>query len=254
MLYQIRQQMPVAAVSSTFFSSLLASHLWQRIWFSLKELTQHCVSGSHLLPQQLLQHQVSDVWVFVTDSGSYHGPYPNSTSPQLSAGGLVKRVFCKAPQCRLELQAYMQAQGLAPVIPVFVVLTRWGSWIEATQYLAENQDILYDFRPTLPLSPKAVRDLRELLEEKRDVLKAQAIFIVEHSAEILSTLTKLEETSNPSAASTVSWTTSTCCPRTEGLSTGVLGPETGSWMKRSGLPALSSSRRPWLTALQGCRL
>lgn len=171
----------------------------------------------------------SDVWAFVTDSASYmkkafntilHDLFPNSKHITCLAHllnlvlevfpdifedlnrvcGLVKKVFCKAPQRRLELRAYMQAQGLAPVMPVFAVLTRWGSWIEAVQYLAENLDILYDFTLTLPLSSKAVCDLRQLLEEKRDVLKAQAIFIVEHSTEILAILTKLEETSNPSAA------------------------------------------------------
>ena len=60
---------------------------------------------------------------------------------------LVKRVFCKAPQRRQELRAYMQALGLAPVMPVFAVMTRWGSWTEAVQYLAENLDILCDFSP-----------------------------------------------------------------------------------------------------------
>ncbi len=99
-----------------------------------------------------------------------------------------------------ELWAYMQALGLAPVMPVFAVVTRWGSWIEAVQYLAENLYILCDFIPSLPLSSKAVWDLRVLLEEKEAILKAHAIFIVEHSTEIKTTITKLQETSNPSAA------------------------------------------------------
>lgn len=94
----------------------------------------------------------------------------------------------------------MQALGLAPVMPVFAILTRWGSWIDAVQYLKENLDILYDFIPTLPLSSKVLWDLRALLEEKNHVLKAQAIFIVEHTTEILATLTKLQDTSRPSSA------------------------------------------------------
>lgn len=171
----------------------------------------------------------SDVWAFVTDSASYmkkafntmlHGLFPNSIHVTCLAHllnlvlqvfpdtfedlnrvcALVKRVFCKAPQRRQELRAYMQALGLAPVMPVFAVLTRWGSWIEAVQYLAENLDILCDFVPSLPLSSKAVRDLRVLIEEKETTLKAHAIFIVEHSTEIKTTITKLQETSNPSAA------------------------------------------------------
>ena len=170
-----------------------------------------------------------DVWAFVTDSASYmkkafntilHGLFPNSRHITCLAHllnlvlevfpdtfedlnrvcALVKRVFRKAPQRRLELRAYMQALGVAPVMPVLAVVTRWGSWIEAVQYLAENLDILYDFIPSLPLSSKAVRDLRELLEEKKNTLKAHAIFIVEHSIEIMTTLTKLQETSSPSAA------------------------------------------------------
>ena len=170
-----------------------------------------------------------DVWAFVTDSASYmkkafktilHGLFPNSRHITCLAHllnlvlqvlpdtfedlnrvcALVKRVFCKAPQRRLELRAYMQSLGVAPVMPVLAVVTRWGSWIEAVQYLAENLDILCDFIPSLPLSTKAVRDLRGLLEEKKNTLKAHAIFIVEHSTEIMTTLTKLQETSKPSAA------------------------------------------------------
>lgn len=92
-------------------------------------------------------------------------------------------------------------QGLSPLMPVFAVQTRWGSWIKAVQYLAENIDILHGFIPTLPLSSKAVRDLRVLLEKNRKLLKIQATFIVEHSSDILTTLIKLEETSRPVAAS-----------------------------------------------------
>ncbi|CAJ1081954.1 hypothetical protein LDENG_00278960 [Xyrichtys novacula] len=107
--------------------------------------------------------------------------FPDTFDDRVCA--LVKRVFCKAPQRRQELQAYMQALGLALVMPVFAVMTRWGSWIEAVQYLVENLDILCDFISSLPLSSKAVRDLKELLE---------VILIVEHSTEIKTTITKLE--------------------------------------------------------------
>ncbi|XP_057186323.1 uncharacterized protein LOC130552148 [Triplophysa rosa] len=61
-------------------------------------------------------------------------------------------------------------------------------------------DTLHDFIATLPLSSKAVRDLKDLLEESRKLLKVQATFIVEHSSDILATFTKLEETSRPVAA------------------------------------------------------
>ncbi len=69
------------------------------------------------------------------------------------------------------------------------------------QYLAGNIDVLQDFIPTLPPTSKAVRDLGVLLEENGKLLKVQATFIVEHSSDILATLTKLEETSRPTAAS-----------------------------------------------------
>ncbi|RXN03344.1 endonuclease domain-containing 1 -like protein [Labeo rohita] len=48
---------------------------------------------------------------------------------------------------------------------------------------------------------EAVRDLGVLLEGNGKLLKVQASFIVEHSTDILATLTKLEETSTPTAAS-----------------------------------------------------
>jgi len=65
---------------------------------------------------------------------------------------------------------------------------------------AENIDILHGFFQTLPLSFKAVWDLRVVLEENGKLLKIQATFIVEHSSDILATLVKLEETSRPVAA------------------------------------------------------
>ncbi|KAG1928634.1 hypothetical protein F2P79_023504 [Pimephales promelas] len=58
---------------------------------------------------------------------------------------------------------------------------------------AENIDILHGFIQTLPLSFKAVRDLRVLLEENGKLLKIQATFIVEHSSDILATLVSAEE-------------------------------------------------------------
>lgn len=172
----------------------------------------------------------NDVWAFVTDSASYmkkayntilYGLFPNAvhitclahllqlvlavfpeTFEELNRMcGLVKRVFCQSPQRRLELRAFMMQQGLSPLMPVFAVQTRWGSWIKAVQYLAENIDILHGFIQTLPLSSKAVRDLRVLLEENGKLMKIQATFIVEHSSDILATLVKLEETSRPVAAS-----------------------------------------------------
>ncbi|XP_071769057.2 trace amine-associated receptor 1-like [Centroberyx gerrardi] len=51
----------------------------------------------------------------------------------------------------------------------------------------------------LGLRARAVQDLKLLLEKKRAQLKTKAVFIVEHSTEILATLTRLEETSTPSA-------------------------------------------------------
>ncbi len=72
---------------------------------------------------------------------------------------MVKKVFCKAPQHHRELLAYMQALCLAPIMPVFAVLTRWASWIDAVPHLKEKLDILHNFILTLPLSSKVVQDL-----------------------------------------------------------------------------------------------
>ncbi len=91
---------------------------------------------------------------------------------------LVKRVFCQSPKRRLELRAFMMQQGLSPLMPVFAVQTRWGSWIKAVQYLAGNIDVLQGFIPTLPPTSKAVRDLGVLLEENGKLLKVEATFIV----------------------------------------------------------------------------
>ncbi len=170
----------------------------------------------------------NDVWAFVTDSASYmkkanntilHGLFPNANHVTCLAHllqlvqfpdtfeelnrmcALVKRVFCQSPKRRLELRAFMMQQGLSPLMPVFAVQTRWGSWIKAVRYLAGNIDVLQGFIPTLPPTSKAVRDLGVLLEENGKLLKVQATFIVEHSSDILATLTKLEETSIPTAAS-----------------------------------------------------
>ncbi len=172
----------------------------------------------------------NDVWAFVTDSASYmkkayntilHGLFPNANHVTCLAHllqlvlevfpdtfeelnrmcALVKRVFCQSPKRRLELRAFMMQQGLSSLMPVFAVQTRWGSWIKAVQYLAGNIDVLQGFIPTLPPTSKAVRDLGVLLEENGKLLKVQATFIVEHSSDILATLTKLEETSRPTAAS-----------------------------------------------------
>ncbi|RXN06484.1 CGG triplet repeat-binding 1 [Labeo rohita] len=172
----------------------------------------------------------NDVWAFVTDSASYmkkayntilHGLFPNASHVTCLAHllqlvlevfpdkfeelnrmcALVKWVFCQSPKRRLELRAFMMQQGLSPLMPVFAVQTRWGSWIKAVQYLEENIDIFQGFIPTLPPTSKAVRDLGVLLEGNGKLLKVQASFIVEHSTDILATLTKLEETSTPTAAS-----------------------------------------------------
>lgn len=75
-------------------------------------------------------------------------------------------------------------QGLSPLMPVFAVKTRLGPWIKVVQYLAENMETLHDFTATLPPFSKAVRDLKDLLEVSRKLLKVQATFIVEHSSDI----------------------------------------------------------------------
>jgi hypothetical protein len=67
------------------------------------------------------------------------------------------------------------------------------------EYLAEYMDVLTDFTTTLPETAKCVQDLCELLREHKAQLKAQTVLIVEHSVEIVANLTKLEETSVPTA-------------------------------------------------------
>ncbi|XP_046879422.1 uncharacterized protein LOC124469923 [Hypomesus transpacificus] len=165
------------------------------------------------------------VWAFVSDSASYmkkaftcilEGLFPNSRHitcfahlinlvlevfPEVFGEvnrlcALVKKVFCQAPQRRLQLRAFMLEKGHSSVMPVYAVQTRWGSWVHAVEYLAEYMDVVSDFTATLPKTAKCVKDL---LEEQKAQLKAQAVFIVEHSSELISLLTKLQKTSVPMA-------------------------------------------------------
>ncbi|CAJ1059760.1 leucine-rich repeat-containing G- coupled receptor 6 [Xyrichtys novacula] len=119
---------------------------------------------------------------------------------------IVKRVFCKAPQLHQELQAYMQVWQVAAAPPLkWHQLHPISSAAEATDRgspllgaLCEALLLPTTWSPAghkdgFPRPPApAVRDLKELLEEKEATLKAQAIFIVEHSTEIKTTITKLE--------------------------------------------------------------
>ncbi|CAB1316474.1 unnamed protein product [Coregonus sp. 'balchen'] len=161
----------------------------------------------------------NNVWAFVSDSASYmktafisilKGLFPNSGHITCFAYllsledvnrlyALVKKVSCQAPQRCLELRSFMLENCHSPVMPVYAVQTRWGSWICAVKYLAEYMDVLTDFTTTLPETAKCVQDLCELLREHKAQLKAQAVFIVEHCVKIVANLTKLEETSVPTA-------------------------------------------------------
>ncbi|KAJ8359049.1 hypothetical protein SKAU_G00155740 [Synaphobranchus kaupii] len=108
---------------------------------------------------------------------------------------LVKKVICQAPQCRLQLRSFM----MNPVMPIYAVQTRWCSWVRAAEYLTEHLDVLSAFIQTLPDTASCVKELRQLLRDQKAELQAQAMFVVEHSVEVVAALTKLEETAVPAA-------------------------------------------------------
>jgi hypothetical protein len=149
----------------------------------------------------------------------------------------------------------------SPVRPVYAVQTRWGSWICAVEYLAEYMDVPTDFTTTLAETAKCVRDQCELLREHKAQLKAQAVFIVEHSEKIVAKLTKLEETSVPTANNIASkledlHKSSLSMAEQLGLTTGALIQLScwGSFQRKTGSPALSCSSLPWQHDQSSCRL
>ncbi len=130
----------------------------------------------------------NDVWAFVTDSSSYmkkayntiiHGLFPNAN-----------HVTCLAYLLQLVLEVFPDT---------FEELNRMCALVKRVFCQSPKRHL--ELRASMAFSSKAVRDLGVLLEENGKLLKVQATFIMEHSSNILATLTKLVETSRPTAAS-----------------------------------------------------
>ena len=71
---------------------------------------------------------------------------------------LVKNVLCQAPQRHQQLRAFMLVKGNYSVMPVYAVhmVSRWGSWVQAIEYLADYMDMLSDYTAPLPETAKCV--------------------------------------------------------------------------------------------------
>lgn len=73
------------------------------------------------------------------------------------------------------------------------IVTRWGSWIEAAIYHAENFEEVCSFLTRLDSTEaKSIKKAQELLEQNRDRIKNDLAFIRCHFDCIPAAITKLE--------------------------------------------------------------
>ena len=90
-----------------------------------------------------------------------------------------KKVFLKAPY---RVSAFKQ-QNPGMILPPEPIVTRWGTWIKAANYHAENYNAMRNFIETLdPADSQAIRKIQDLyklkiLEQQIGFLKANCSFI-----------------------------------------------------------------------------
>lgn len=100
----------------------------------------------------------------------------------------VKKVFLKAPSRK---ERFRQIAGTVP-LPPSPVVTRWGTWIEAALYYADNFEtvkcVVESFDPTASVSIKEAQNVLE-----KDGLREDLIFIRANLACISSAILKLEK-------------------------------------------------------------
>ena len=78
---------------------------------------------------------------------------------------LVKKVLCQSPLRHQLYCEFMESKGINPKLPVYVVLPRWGAWVDVVSYLAVYIDILKEL-----LSSKEVVSVAAFLTELKNVL------------------------------------------------------------------------------------
>ncbi|KAG7176619.1 hypothetical protein Hamer_G015425 [Homarus americanus] len=100
----------------------------------------------------------------------------------------VKKVFLKAPSRK---ERFQQIAGTVP-LPPSPVVTRWGTWIEAALYYADNFEtvkcVVESFDPTASVHMKEAPNVL-----KKDGLREDLIFIRANLACISSAILKLEK-------------------------------------------------------------
>lgn len=79
------------------------------------------------------------------------------------------------------------------VLPPEPIITRWGSWIEAAVYHAENFEKMCLFLTQLdPTEAKSIKKAQALIAQSRDIIKNDLAFIKCHFNCIPVAITKLE--------------------------------------------------------------
>ncbi|KAK4886989.1 hypothetical protein RN001_003260 [Aquatica leii] len=104
----------------------------------------------------------------------------------------VKKVFLKAPS---RLQLFREIAVGIPLPPT-PIITRWGTWIEAANYYAENFEVIKDvFNQLDPEESQSIKEAQSILRKKG--IKEDLIFIRGNLACISVAITKLEERGLP---------------------------------------------------------
>ena len=102
----------------------------------------------------------------------------------------VKAIFVKAPARR---QLFASATSLP--LPPKVCITRWGTWLDAACYYADNFEVINNFVQQMEDESKAVRECKVCLAIP--TLRSDLVFIKAHFGIISHSITKLEEQGMP---------------------------------------------------------
>ena len=100
---------------------------------------------------------------------------------------LGKQVFLKTPLRREKLLA----KNLS--LPPEPVITRWGTWLEATDYYLKNYETFTEFIRELEDDTLAINRLKKLVEEDNDTLQMQLLEVTQKYVQIVQVF-KLFET------------------------------------------------------------
>lgn len=89
---------------------------------------------------------------------------------------------------------YSFSQAKEPKLFPLPVMTRWGSWRNSVEYLAEYVEDVVAYAKTIPDSDavKSVQYFKKLTNEDVNIIKCEAIFTVDYCTPVTALLTKLE--------------------------------------------------------------